>query len=92
MAVRLYIPTDDVAFFENDYLNGEFKRAAEDLGGELVDDNDSADQWTWFEFDGLTSEQVRDVTTKVIAKRKATRKINIIGPGEVRVAPRSTRP
>ena len=88
MAVKLYIPTNDLAFFENDYLNGEFKRAAEELGGELVDDSESKDPCKWFEFEGLTSEQVRDVATKVIGNRKATRKINIVGPGEVRVAPR----
>ena len=75
-------------FFENDHLNGEFRRAAEELDGELVDQSESEDQWKWFEFAGLTSEQVRDVTTKMIGKRKTTRKINIIGPGEVRVAPR----
>jgi hypothetical protein len=88
MTVKLYIPIDDVAFFENDYLNGEFKRAAEELGGELVDDSKSEEQWEWFEFDGLTPQQVRDVTRKVIAKRKGTHKINIVGPGEVRLAPR----
>ena len=82
------MPIDDVAFFENDYLDGEFRRAAGKLGGALVDASDSEDQWQWFEFDGLTSEQVRDVTETVIGKRKATRKIDIIGPGEVRVAPR----
>jgi hypothetical protein len=88
MAVKLYISIDDLAFFENDYLNGEFRRAAEELGGELVDQRESEDHWKWFDFDGLSPEQVRDVTTKVIGKRKATRKINIIGPAEVRVAPR----
>ncbi len=88
MTVKLYVPADDVAFFENDYLNGEFKSAAEELGGELVDNSASADYWEWFEFDGLTADKVRDITTNVFGKRKATRKINITGPGEVRVASR----
>jgi hypothetical protein len=88
MAVKLYVSIDDLAFFENDYLNGEFRRAAEELGGGLVDQGESEKQWKWFEFEGLTSEQVRDVTTRLIGKRKATREINIIGPGAVQVAPR----
>ena len=88
MAVKLYISIDDLAFFENDYLNGEFRRAAEELGGELVGQSESETQWKWFEFDGLTSEQVRDVTRKLVGKRKATREINIIGPGAVQIAPR----
>ena len=88
MAVKLYISIDDLAFFENDYLNGEFRRAAEALGGELIDQSESERQWKWFEFDGLTSEQVRDVTTKLIGKRQATREINIIGPDAVQVASR----
>lgn len=88
MTVKLYLPTDGVAFFENDYLNGEFKDAAEELGGELVDVGESDDKSQWFEFDGLTAEQVRDLAKNVIRKRQPTRKINIIGPGEVRMAPR----
>lgn len=70
MTVSLWIPVLEAARLGIDNLVDIFSEAAESAGGELVDDSETMGDWEWFEFDGLSSEQIREFAARVVLNHK----------------------
>ena len=66
MTISLWIPFEEAARLDKDQLCSAFEDAAEDAGGELVDDSETMGEWEWFEFGGLSAEQVRGLAAQAV--------------------------
>lgn len=73
MTVALWIPVEEAVRLDTDGLVETFSDAAENAGGELVDDSETMGSWEWFEFGGLSAEQVRGLAAQVVPNHRDIR-------------------
>lgn len=73
MTVSLWIPVEEAVDRNIDTLVETFSDLAEEAGGELVDDSETMGEWEWFEFDDLSTQQVRDLAAQIITNHREIR-------------------
>ena len=70
MIVSLWIPVREAVRLGIDNLVDIFSEAADSAAGELVDDSETMGNWEWFEFDGVSAEQIREFAARVVLNHK----------------------
>lgn len=73
MTVSLWVPIEEAMRIGIDQLVETFFDIAEEAGGELADDSESMGRWEWFEFAGLSLEQVTALATQAIPNQTSIR-------------------
>ena len=66
MTISLWIPVEEAVRFGMDELVSTFDIAANAAGGELIDDSETMGKWEWFEFSGLSADQIKGLAAQTL--------------------------